>query len=220
MRLARRARAIHGQKGVAGVAVRTLQRSIPRRVLWVEWFSLFESVPRPGAPALAEALPEAHWAEPHEAERIGDLLNGGAVVAQRFARGDRVAVVEQGGRPVSHLFLRHGVYEEADIVFHLADDVLWLYDGYTLPEARGRRIYTRLLDAAVDDAGRRGARRVISAIDHLNRASRRAAERHGAREFGDVISIRIPGLRISALRVEGGRRAWAVHRVMRIERIP
>lgn len=216
----RRVRAIHAEKGVAGLTVRTLQRTVPRRLFWMEWFSLFESVPRPDAAPLQEAYPDAHWARPEEAERIGDLLNGTAVVSARLARGDLAAVVEQEDRPVGYLFLRRGVYEEADVVFHLDDDEWWLYDGYTVPEARGARIYTKLLDAAVDDAGRQGARRVISAIDHLNRASRRAAERHGAFEFGDVVSIRVPGVRMSALRVRGGRRAWAVHRGMRNARVP
>lgn len=220
-RLAGRARGIWSELGPAGVAVRALQRVVPRRVLFLDWYALYESwSARPGTP-IEDGVHGARWASPGDAPSLAALVNSAEVVAGRLAGGDRAALVEQDGRPVAQLFFAQRLYDENGLQYITGDDVWWVYDGYVAPAARGRRLHGRLFCAALDALGSPGHPvRGVSAIDMLNVASRHSADRRGSRVIGRVLALTVAGFTLSGVRWVGERTRWRVHRGAREVPLP
>lgn len=218
--IAHRIRDVLGELGVPGVAVRTVQRTVPRRLLHVEWFLVVETLPSDIREPLGDALPGVRWAEPADAAAIGRLARGTAVVAERFARGDRAAILVEGDRVPACVFVRGGAYDETGLRFPLASDERWFYDAWVTPSHRGRRLHSRLTQAAADDLAGEGVRRVLSTVDHLNRASVRSLRHRRSRAVGEALVIQAGGVTLSGVRCGLGRRSWRLHRGARSTRVP
>lgn len=208
-------RRLRAEAGTSGLVVRLLER-IPARLVYTQWYGVFESHPRPGMPLPdTAATGTVRWAESADAPALGLLQRGEETVRARMARGDVAALTEVDGRVVAHVFFHRGDYDESNVVFTLAADERWIYDGLVAPDMRGRRIHPRMLRWAVDDLARAGVVRTVSTIDHLNTASLRAAGARGARLIGSVLSVTSLGVTVSSVRWVGGRRRWRVHRAPR-----
>lgn len=203
---------IRREAGTAGIAVRLVQRVVPRALLHVEWFAVLDTVPRAGAAPLEEAMPGAAWAGEGDTARLGALVRGERAVRDRLRDGDVAAYYEEDGRVVAQVFLRRDAYLESGVRFDLDPDEMWLYDAWVAEDRRGERISSRLVRAVIDDIGRGGVRHCMSAVDHLNRASVRSGSRRGARTIGSVLSAHALGLTLTSVRGVGRRRAWALHR--------
>lgn len=210
--LATRLRTILREQGPAGVSVRVVQRFIPRRLLHVEWFTIMETLPQPGSPALQDAIPGARWADGSDAERVGRLVRGEQVVAERLAAGDRAAIIERDGDVLAHVFVCRDRYPGTGLDVRMGADECWLYDGWVHPETRGQRLHSRLIQATVDDLGRQGVRRALSTIDHLNRASVRSAGRRRASRIGDALVVETLGRTLTAVRSGDDRPSWHMGR--------
>lgn len=213
-----RLRLILREQGAAGVAVRTVQRFVPRRLLHVEWFTVMQTLPQGGTPALRDAIPGARWATSRDAAAVGRLVRGERIVADRLAAGDRAAIVERDGDVLAHVFVSLGSYPETGLDVRMAPDECWLYDGWVHPDTRGQRLHSRLIQAAVDDLGRQGVRRALSTIDHLNRASVRSSGRRRATRIGDALVIQTAGVTLTAVRSGADRPSWHLGRGRRTVR--
>lgn len=212
--------AVLAETGPAGVAVRVVQRVVPRRVLHVEWFLIVETLPGVDPAPLGGSLPTLRWAGPADVAAVGALARGARVVSERLARGDRCAIVDEAGRVSACVFVRSGAYDETGVRFPLAADERWFYDAWVAPAERGRRLHSLLTQAVVDALARDGVRRVLSTVDHLNRASVRSLRHRRSRAVGDALVLQTAGITVSAVRMGDGRRSWRVHRGPRSTRVP
>jgi GNAT superfamily N-acetyltransferase len=64
--------------------------------------------------------------------------------------------------------------------------VLFLYDGFTVPEVRGRGIHTGAVAWLVEQHGRNGIAHVLGYVNAANVAGRRALERIGFTCVGEM----------------------------------
>jgi|GEM_PF-6702538 len=220
-RLLARARRISRDLGPAGVAVRLVQRLVPRRILFLEWYDVFEAwAARPG-PSIEAGDTEARWADESDAAAAGALFRGEAEIRRRLALGDRGALLLDGGEVVGHLFFTQRPYDENRLVYRTGGDSWWMYDGYVDPRRRGRRLYGRLFGASLNALSQGGRPvRAFSTVDRLNTASQRAAARRGSRIIGRVLTVRAAGVTVSRVRWVGGRPSWRVHRGPRTVTLP
>lgn len=210
LRLVRKAVAIGGMLGPAGVVVRTVQRLVPRRVVFVDWYDVMETRSAAVNVPIARAMPGARWMTAADAAAAGELVRGGQEMRARLGRGDRGALLERGGRVVAHLFFTQRTYDESGLVFATGGDTWWVYDGWVAADARGQGLHPRLFAAAIGDLGDGGVR-ALSTIDVLNTSSRRAAARRGARAIGRVLNVRVAGVALSGVRWTGRPTAWRLH---------
>lgn len=211
----RRAGTVRGayrRLGVAGAAVALASR-IPRRLLHVEWYEMRETRP-PGDPVVPP------WPETRVAG-IGDVPALASVgqapaddIRARLENGDRAYLASDDGVPIGYLWFRSERWREDDTEFVLRDDERWAYDSYVAPSHRGRRIAPAVTVHAMADLHREGVRRVLSVIDHLNEASRRASARYGGHPLGSFVTVAVPGLVLVHERSapDGGGGAWSLHR--------
>lgn len=193
----------HQRRGLAGVAV-TLAGRIPRRLLSVEWFSVFEV-------ALPVAQIPSEWdvrrAHPEDAPllaRVGHV--GVSEIRARFAGGDVAYVALERGVPVGYRWIRSGRWREGDIEFILSPDERWAYDLFVHPDHRGRGVGMAMAVQSLEDLHEQGVHRVLSVIDHLNASSLRSSRRWGAREIVSVLTVDMGGVHLVHERGVGDRR--------------
>ncbi len=198
------------RRGPAGAAMAVAGR-LPRRLIRIEWYSLFETL-TPGDPGVP-AWPGARRADADDVADLADLRGAPeAGIRERLDRGDRAYLVHDDGLLVGQIWYRAGSWREDDIEFSLADDERWGFDSFVRPTHRGRHIGPRLAVHALLDLQAGGVRRVVSVIDHLNAASLHAAKRYGAQPLSSIITIAVPGLELVRERLQGAAHgAWTGH---------
>ncbi len=198
-------------RGLAGVLVAMAGR-LPRRLIQVEWYSVHERLTVGDS-----SLPP--WPSARRAG-LGDAVELAAIrqapddeIRERLELGDRAYLAHDEDQPVGHVWYRAGSWREGGIQFALADDERWGYDSFVRPTHRGRGIAPALAVHALDDLRAGGVRRVVSVIDHLNTASRRAATRYGARPVCSIVTIAVPGFEFVREHSTGAARSsWTGHR--------
>jgi RimJ/RimL family protein N-acetyltransferase len=117
---------------------------------------------------------------------------------RRIREGQAVAVVRQGGDVVAYCWLTRAPEWVAEIGRRVVPgpDEVYLYDAFTVPEWRGRRLFPAMLGALVAYARTLGKRRALIFVLSGNRASRRAIERGGFELFLAVSRLRLVGFRM------------------------
>ena len=157
--------------GVAYLLLRRLRLPGVR----AEWFLVFvhDKAPAPDGPAF-------RWAGDEDIDLLAAFDHGRAVIETRLGRGERCAIVESEGAIAAWVWIvPGGIYDEADLMFHLAPDETWAYDGLVAPDHRGRRLSPSLRVAVATDLRRSQKRRLLSTLDRLNTASLRASLKSG-----------------------------------------
>jgi RimJ/RimL family protein N-acetyltransferase len=76
-----------------------------------------------------------------------------------------------------------------------AGDEIYLYDAYTVPEWRGRRLFPAMLSALTARARAQGKRRALIFVLASNLASARAIEHAGFERFQVVSRVEVWGAR-------------------------
>ena len=142
------------------------------------------------------------------------LLAGGRSAPQlreRFARGDRVAVLGDGD-VIGYAWYRAGLYDEQGILFHLGSGEVWGYDGWIAEGARGRGNAPRLLRGASRALAAEGVTRVLLSVDNANEASIRATRAGGRVPIGSIWMLRVLGVSLRREAWIGTRPRWALYR--------
>ena len=181
-----------------------------------EWFAVLEGDLR-GQPPLR---PEegTRWATIADLDALRDLGRDEALVRDRFAQGDRAALL-QTDQPIASSWYRSGWYDEQGILFELGPAEVWGYDGWVASDHRGRGHYAALIGWASAALASEGVSRVLVAIDHLNRPSLRAARASGRRPLGSVWMVRAFGVSVRRVSWHAWPR-WQVYRGARPVAVP
>ncbi|MFN8121220.1 MAG: GNAT family N-acetyltransferase [Thermoleophilia bacterium] len=198
--------------GVPGFAM-ALAGHLPGRALRVEWYGVHEV--RPSAVHVTEPWPNAREAVYDDADLLAAVGHvSAAEVRGRLARGDEAFIAfDEAGEPLAYMWYRSGSWREDDVEYVLEPDERWGFDLFVRPEARGLRAGPRLVSVALVALHDRGVRRVVSVIDHLNRASLHSSMRYGSVTLTSVLTIAVPWAGVVRDRPQGARRGrWAAYR--------
>jgi hypothetical protein len=135
-------------------------------------------------------------------------------VTHRLERGSLCYVSWQRERIVSCAWYhpREAWIEDIDRRFELPPDYVYLYDGHTSPELRGRSISSGRAAITWADLRRQGFRRGVAFIAAGNRSSERASRKAGWRPFGMAGYARLGPWRLDFIRSRGRRTRWRVRR--------
>lgn len=213
-----KARRILTEVGASGVAIRAVQRVVPRWLLLVEWFAVLETWVTPGGGL--DSVAGAAWATPEDADDMSVLVRDADTIRERLAAGDRCALVRRDGEVVAHIFFTQRPWNESGLVFAYPSDTWWELDAYVREDHRGRRLHTALFAAVASELARDGRVRVISTIDVLNTASLRSASFRGARVIGTALVLKGPRGHLSRCHWLAERSAMKLHLRPRTVRIP
>ncbi len=153
------------------------------------------------------------WAGEADFERLVAFGIDPAELRSRFARGARVAILEQDGRVAAWNWFETDSHDDYDwLRFTLSPGEIWGFNGRVAPAVRGRGAFARVRGFAARDLAREGYRRIVSNIDALNRSSLRARAKTGSAALGRFFWIRALG--VTLLRVDGSMRVgrWGPQR--------
>jgi hypothetical protein len=134
------------------------------------------------------------------AREFAELPGAGTLPEDAFPpeaeeRGDWCFYVADGDTIASY-----GWYATVPITTHrgysiaFSDDWVYMYNGFTIREYRGRKLHAYGMAHALRDAVNLGYKGLISWVDAVNFASLRSVDRLGYRIFGSVKSVRLLGL--------------------------
>lgn len=198
---ARRVWCESGARATAFLAVRAL-RPLGVHAEWVAVLS------RPAGPA-GEVPAGFRWAGPADLDLLAGLGEDRRVLRARLARGDRAAVVIDGGRVIAYAWYRRSGDRGPGLRFAIERAAAWGHDVQVAPSHRGRGVARALLDRASSDLGAEGVARVVSTVDALDRVALRLAARRGARNLGTVLVVGFAGLTARREAWAGRRPRWA-----------
>ena len=195
-----RAIAIVRSEGLAGLGRRVVDRlrRRPRQVssFVVTW--ILDRVPAHAAEIdLGIRSISAADADLSDVARLWYWAKSKEDLLARLADGQQCYIAEHQGRIVAGMWVTGNFYEEGHArQFTLADEDVYVMDGFTLPEFRGKNVILQLSSyAARDLVERHGKRRAWALIDITNRPSQRAAAK-GRRELAGVTGfIEVLGIR-------------------------
>lgn len=142
-RAGRRAVAIVRYTGLPGLWFAVLGELCYRR-LAIREIMLDQKFPEPSAAIpVSFGLIDASQVDEYTAFRVG--ADPGSI-GRRFERGDKCFVARDNGRIVSARWSATGSAQcdYLSRVVPLADDEVYIYDAFTLPEYRGRKIFPAL----------------------------------------------------------------------------
>jgi GNAT superfamily N-acetyltransferase len=127
----------------------------------------------------------------------------------RLAAGEACALVRSGDAVVAYCWSTTSPAPVEEIRRHVvpAGDEVYLYDAYTAPAWRGRRLFPAMLTVLLASARARGRRRALIFALAANRASTRAIEHAGFQRFLAISRVSIGGA--GWLWVRGARSARA-----------
>ena len=135
-------------------------------------------------------------------------------VMRRLERGSLCYVARVRERIVSCGWYhpREAWIEDLDRRFELPPDCVYLYDGHTSPELRGRGISWARATATWADLRRQGFRRGVAFVVAGNRSSDRASAKAGWRRFGVAGQVRLGPWRLEFVRSRGRHMLWRIRR--------
>jgi GNAT superfamily N-acetyltransferase len=147
-------------------------------------------------PPASAPLPPGLEVEVHE-----PMAAGGAAAAwhpearARLAAGEACALVRAHGAVVAYCWSTTAPAPVEEIRRHVvpAGDEVYLYDAYTAPEWRGKRLFPAMLTLLLAAARARGRRRALIFALAANRASTRAIEHAGFQHFLAISRVSIGG---------------------------
>jgi GNAT superfamily N-acetyltransferase len=117
----------------------------------------------------------------------------GEIVAHRLRRGDRCLCARRAGRLVAYRWIGLGetLVEYLGCTLRLAEGVAYVYDAYTVPEARGLGLSAVLWARYTERLAEEGCHTTLAAILPENRAARRAAAKLPFRRVGRVWYVQL-----------------------------
>jgi len=147
------------------------------------------------------------WDSPDRISDPGRGLHPEAV--ERLSNGQACAVARHGAEIVAYCWVTRApvwVGEIRRILVPGPEDV-YVYDAFTAPAWRGRKLFPALIHESLIWAGARGSRRALVFVLSRNRSSQRAVERAGFERFAAV--SRLSRLGLERLWMRGRRAARA-----------
>jgi len=188
-----------------------------RRRIWAfEYGTLWANDPgaaphAPVVPRRAVAYREAH---PDDvlplAEAMGERDH--TLVEQRFAGARRCFAAWDGSRIAAYGWASQGheYVGEMERTFRLQTGEAYIWDCATLPEYRGQRLYSALLDYMVAELRRAGVGRVWIGASLDNRPSIKGFVNAGFQPAITLVYARLLGLRCGWVRGCNGAPGWLV----------
>jgi hypothetical protein len=138
-------------------------------------------------------------------------------VLRRLERGSLCYVTWEGESIVSCAWYqpREAWIEDIDRRFQLPPDCVYVYDGYTSPERRGRSLSSARAAITWADLSGRGFHRGVGFVLAGNRSGDRARTKAGWRRFGVGGYARLGPWRLEFIRSRGRRTRWRFRRAPR-----
>ena len=160
------------------------------------WATDAATAPHPQPPQSAVALGPA-GPEAAEALAVAMGLPNSAETAQRFTGRRRCYVAWDGDRVVAYGWVSQGseCVGELERAFHMAPDEAYIWDCVTLPEYRGRGLYSALLAYMLAELRDLGVRRTWIGASLDNQASIRGFMKAGFQPAIKLIYRRLLALR-------------------------
>jgi hypothetical protein len=116
-------------------------------------------------------------------------------VHDAIAKGDRCYAIFDGDSLASY-----GWYSAAptrlseistDLTLHFDPGYVYMYNAYTMPQHRGRRLHAIGMAAALQSFVREGKQGLVSYVDCSNFASMKSCERLGYRTIGRLVVLQV-----------------------------
>ena len=163
-----------------------LRRFFPHAVHDLCAWRVFASDLRPFA-GMAADNSGVRWAEPCDFDRIECFEKSCNEPEDRYARGDRLAIFEDGDEIVGQIWFHSGPcdYDGWLRLVPLPSDI-WGEQAWTRRSHRGRRIIDRIHAFAAKDHADRGYTRMVYCTDTLNRISVQVSEKRGDTPIGRI----------------------------------
>ena len=131
------------------------------------------------------------------------------VAASRLERENGLVAAVEGEEVLSYCWTAYsetGVHEIDASVIPLKDE-LYIYDAFTRPRARGRRLFPLLLSAVLKKAASQGYGRLLIFVSKGNQPSLSAVSSVGFQRFQEVSYVSLPPFRFYWMRRRGARPA-------------
>ncbi len=201
-------------------ALQSLSRRVPPGLFYANGFIVFAlEVPRsPPAPAEGAEIREAG---PADTATLAVNDRASDFIRDRFTGGARVWVEERDGRMVGHAWTdARSLSWDHCLKLTGAPGDIWSIDGWVAPDQRGKGCYSRVKGTAAFECGRAGYKRLLAAVDALNRNSIRANLAIGSRPVSRGFTLRLLGFTL--VRHDGSLRAgfWSEARPMELRLRP
>jgi RimJ/RimL family protein N-acetyltransferase len=122
----------------------------------------------------------------------------GEVILQRFSEGDICFIAKRNGEAIGCIFATfNSVYLPiVEYELPLDNETVGLIDGYTLPEFRGKHVYSSVFNACVDYFSKTDFRRVYGFIIPNDVRSLKVHQKLGLNKIVfDITMIRFLGIR-------------------------
>jgi len=131
-------------------------------------------------------------------------------LARAFASGAVVYLAKMAGGPVHYKIVRTGRVRLRICWLTLAldPDEFFIEYAETLPQARGQRVTTRVLELISEHLWDSGFRRAVALVRPDNLAVRKSLPRGGWQEVGRIGALRVLGLTYFSLRPVGDPNAF------------
>jgi hypothetical protein len=131
-------------------------------------------------------------------------------VARRLERGSFCFATWEDGRITSVAWYHPGEawIEDIDRRFELPHDAVYVFDGHTAPEVRGRGLSATRAAVTWAQLREDGYRRGFAFVLAGNRSGDRARRKAGWRRFGVAGYVRAGPRRVEFIRARGGRTRW------------
>jgi len=191
---------VQSMRGLVGRATRPLRRV---RVIDI-WRKDLEV---PLAPFRARAPVGITTASEEDLPRLAALLpseDRTALYLRRAERGQLCFVALVDDKPVALNWLAFRREVDEDGTVEMADDEVYCFDAFTVPEWRGHAIHTELLSRMLEHARAAGYRTAYTQVVHANRRSSKTHERLGWVVTGKVLYVAMPFGRPAYVRLLSG----------------
>jgi hypothetical protein len=133
--------------------------------------------------------PDAVWSYARDPESDLDETS----VRRSLMAGDECFAIRDGDTLAAYGWYSRAPGYVVSETLRLHFDPSWtlMYRGFTHPRYRGRRLHAVGMTLALSAALARGARGLVSTVEHWNTASLRSCARMGYRVFGSIYEIRL-----------------------------
>ena len=131
------------------------------------------------------------------------------IAESRLERENGLVAAVEGEEVLSYCWTAYsetGVHEIDASVIPLKDE-LYIYDAFTRPRARGRRLFPLLLSAVLKKAASQGYGRLLIFVSKGNQPSLSAVSSVGFQRFQEVSYVSLPPFRFYWMRRRGARPA-------------
>jgi ribosomal protein S18 acetylase RimI-like enzyme len=160
------------------------------RLLWLELERLQESPSNDGGEPLAFRFLTAAEVRTFAADPESRL---DAAMADALARGRGLCFAAfSGGRLAAYGWLALGSVDPQDcggVGLELPADAAYFYNGFTVPEFRGRGLYAALIGRSLQAISDRGVSHLLLSVHWTNWAALRSSRRLGCRDLGWFVGI-------------------------------